>query len=193
MLEYIASVSFGKDSTAMLLMMLERKEPIHSVLYFDTEREFPEIRAHAKKLIADTGVRFQPVRHWAGFDFLEARYGRPHPSGGWCAATKRNTCKNYMRLMLKDNPDTVECIGFSADEQKRADKMRKTKKWPVRFPLIEWGMTEKMALEYCYDHGYFFDGIYDWMPSKRVSCYDCPKQSEADWIAIKKHHPDLLK
>ena len=68
----------------------------------------------------------------------------------------------------------------------------KNKKWPVRFPPIEWDITEKMALEYCYDHGYFFDGIYDWMPSKRVSCYDCPKQGAKDWAAIKEHHPELL-
>ena len=50
MLEYIPSLSFGKDSTAMLLMMLEKNEPIHSVLYFDTERDFPEIKNHAKKI-----------------------------------------------------------------------------------------------------------------------------------------------
>jgi len=196
MLEYIPSVSFGKDSTAMLLMMIEKNEPIHSVMYFNTEREFPEILVHAKKLIADTStkVKFQTVRHWAGFDFLEARYGRPHPSGGWCAGRKGDVCNKYLRLMLKDNPDIVECIGYSANEQKRADKLLKSKKkkWPLRFPLIEWGITEKMALEYCYDHGYRFSGVYDWMPSKRVSCYDCPKQSKADFAAIKEHHPELI-
>jgi len=199
MIEYIPSVSFGKDSTAMLLMMLEMNEPIHSVLYFDTEREFPEIKNHARKLKANLNskfdfklnpelnfkLKFRTVRHWIGFDFLEARY----------AAAKRDTCDRYMRLMLKDNPDIIECIGFSADEQERADKMlkSKSKKWPVRFPLIERGITEKMALEYCYDHGYFFEGIYEWMPSKRVSCYDCPKQSKADWAAIQEHHPELIR
>ena len=190
MIEYIPSISFGKDSTAMLLMMLERNESIHSVLWFDTEREFPEIKKHAIKLISDVNVKFQTVRHWAGFDFLEARYGRPHPSGGWCAAAKRDCCNKYIRLMRKDNPNIIECIGYSVDEQSRADKM--LKKWSVRFPLIEWGITEKMALEYCYDKKYDFEGIYDWMPSKRVSCYDCPKQTKKDLEAIKLHHPELF-
>ena len=184
MLKYIPSVSFGKDSTAMLLMMIERREPIHSALWFDTEREFPEIKTHMHRVISNTGIKLQVVRHWAGFDFLEARYGRPHPSGGWCVARKTRNCNKYICLMYKDNPDIVECIGYSADEQKRADKIHK--KWLVRFPLIEWGITEKMALEYCYDKGYDFGGIYDWMPSKRVSCYNCPKQSKADWEAIAK-------
>lgn len=191
MLEYIPSVSFGKDSTAMLLMMIEHDEPIHSVLCFDTEREFPEIKAHAAKVVSDTGVKLRVVRHWIGFDFLEERYGKAHGSGGWCAAAKRDCCNKYLRLMLKDNKNIVECIGYSADEQKRADKM--VKKWPVRFPLTEWGVTSKMALAYCYSKGYKFGSIYDWMPSKRVSCYNCPKQTTKDWKAIRLHHPELFQ
>ena len=187
---YIPSISFGKDSTAMLLMMLEYGEEIHSILWFDTERDFPEIIEHKNKLIKDTGIKLQTVRHWAGFDFLENRYGKAHKSGGWCAAAKRDCCNKYIRLILKDNPKIIECIGFSFDEKRRANKM--DKKWQVRFPLIEWGITGEMALKYCYDKGYDFGGIYDWMPSQRVSCYDCPKQSKADMAAIRKYHPELI-
>jgi len=190
MKEHILSMSFGKDSTAMLLMMIEKKEKIHSAMYYDTEREFPEIKNHAKKLIADTKIECHVVRDWIGIDFWHNRYGKPHPSGGWCVARKRNACNKYTSLMHKDNPEIVECIGYSVDEEKRAAKI--SKKWEVRFPLIEWGITEKMALEVCYDNGYFFDGIYDWMPSKRVSCYDCPKQGKKDVAAIKEHHPELF-
>lgn len=42
----IVSLSGGKDSTAMLLMMLERGEDIHSVVFFDTGWEFPEMHEH---------------------------------------------------------------------------------------------------------------------------------------------------
>lgn len=192
MLEYIVSFSGGKDSTAMLLMMLEKNMPVHSVLWFDTERDFPETTEHIQKVIKDTEVRFQTVRHWAGFDFLQMRYGVPHKSGGWCTAAKRDCCNKYIRLIRKDNPDVVECIGYSSDERHRAERTKKSKKWPVKFPLIEWGISELDALQYCYDHGYDFGGIYEWMPSKRVSCYDCPKQSKADWEAIRLNHPELL-
>jgi len=191
MKQFIVSVSFGKDSTAMLLKMIEKKEPIHSVLWFDTEREFPEIQEHAQRVVQDTGIKLQVVRHWAGFDFLDERFGPAHKSGGWCTAAKRDCCNKYIRLMLKDNPDIVECIGYTIDEKLRAKKMKK--KWLVRFPLIEEGVSEEGALEYCYSRGYDFGGIYDWMPSKRVSCYNCPKQSKADWAAIAIHHPELLK
>jgi len=59
----IISLSGGKDSTAMLLMMLERKEPIHSVVFSDTGWEFPAMYAHLDLLEKRTGVkiwRLQP-------------------------------------------------------------------------------------------------------------------------------------
>lgn len=188
----IISMSFGKDSTAMLLKMIERKESIHSILWFDTERDFTEILKHAQKLIRNTGIDLITVRDYIGFNFWEKRYGKAHPSGGWCTALKRNACNKYIRLMLKDNPNMIECIGYTTDELKRAEKTTKAKKWNVRYPLIEYRMSEKDCLEYCYSKGYDFGNIYNWMPSQRVSCYDCPKQSKADWIAIKKYHPELF-
>lgn len=194
----VISFSGGKDSTAMLLAMLERGEEIHSVVWFDTEREFPQIVNHIEKLINDTWVRFQRIRHWAGFDFLEDRYGCPHGSGGWCTAAKRNCCNKYMRLIQKDCTKAgipfAECIGFALDESKRTKKGEiKKKTWPVRFPLIEYGMTEADALAYCYTKGYDFGGIYEWMPSKRVSCFDCIKQSKPDLAAIKENCPKLVE
>ena len=40
---HAVSVSGGKDSTALLLMMLERNMPIDCVLWADTGMEFPEM------------------------------------------------------------------------------------------------------------------------------------------------------
>ena len=42
----VISLSGGKDSTAMLHMMLERGESVHSAVFFDTGWEFPEMEAH---------------------------------------------------------------------------------------------------------------------------------------------------
>lgn len=40
---YIASVSRGKDSTAMLLRLLSENEPLEEVVFFDTGMEFQAI------------------------------------------------------------------------------------------------------------------------------------------------------
>ena len=49
---HAVSLSGGKDSTAMLLMMLERGMPIDAVLYPDSGMEFPEMYDHLSKVDA---------------------------------------------------------------------------------------------------------------------------------------------
>lgn len=45
---HAVSLSGGKDSTAMLLLMIERGLPINTVLWADTDMEFPEMYDHGK-------------------------------------------------------------------------------------------------------------------------------------------------
>ena len=40
---YIASVSFGKDSLAMLLRLIEENKPLDEVVLYDTGMEFEAI------------------------------------------------------------------------------------------------------------------------------------------------------
>ena len=42
-MQYIASFSGGKDSTAMVLMLLEKQEPLDRVVFIDTGLELPEM------------------------------------------------------------------------------------------------------------------------------------------------------
>ena len=46
----IVSFSGGKDSTAMLLMMLEKGIPIDDIVFCDTGMEFPEMYNHISKV-----------------------------------------------------------------------------------------------------------------------------------------------
>lgn len=47
---HAVSLSGGKDSTAMLLLMIERGLPINTVLWADTDMEFPEMYDHISKV-----------------------------------------------------------------------------------------------------------------------------------------------
>ena len=47
---HAVSLSGGKDSTCLLLLMIERGLPIDAVLWADTGMEFPEMYEHLAKL-----------------------------------------------------------------------------------------------------------------------------------------------
>lgn len=49
MIRYIVSFSRGKDSTAMLLKMLEDNWDIAEIIYCDTGKEFPQMYEHIEK------------------------------------------------------------------------------------------------------------------------------------------------
>lgn len=49
-MEHIVSFSGGKDSTAMLLMMLEKNMLIDEIIFCDTGKEFPQMYEHIEKV-----------------------------------------------------------------------------------------------------------------------------------------------
>lgn len=79
-------------------------------------------------------------------------------------------------------------MGIAADETKRLE--RKNNKDPTHVhPLVDWGMTEQDCLEYCYQRGYDWGGLYRIF--KRVSCWCCPLQSLEELRMLRKHFPEL--
>ena len=62
--KYIASVSFGKDSLAMLLMLIEKKYPIDYVVFYNTGMEFDSIyhiRDIVKKQLKELNIERKMV------------------------------------------------------------------------------------------------------------------------------------
>ena len=98
---HAVSLSGGKDSSAMLLLMIERGMPIDMVLSADTGMEFPEMYAHLAKLdehlFRKRGIHITTLRHPKGFEFLmfdepkqkprsmenRAKLGIPPYGNGW--------------------------------------------------------------------------------------------------------------
>ena len=71
---HAVSLSGGKDSTAMLLLMIKQDMPIDMVLSADTGMEFPEMYEHLAKLdehlFRERGIHITTLRHPQGFEYL---------------------------------------------------------------------------------------------------------------------------
>lgn len=199
----IISLSGGKDSTAMLLLMIEKAEPIHSVVFFDTGWEFPQMYEHIDKLERYTGIKIwrlqsrMPFEYWMTARPIIAKKGPmkgkvhrigngwPSPSRRWCTRLKVDAI-NYFAKPIEN---AVQCVGYAADEIDRAFSDELV---PHRFPLQEYGITEAEALKICYRHGFDWGGLYEHF--NRASCFCCPlKGSPKAWKKIRQYYPEQWK
>ena len=205
----VCSFSGGKDSTAMLLRLLEEGVLIDIILFCDTGLEFPALYDHIRKVEQNIGREVTTVKCRDDFEYLfahkkitrkwktqnAARYGMERdgyswagPKMRWCTEVLKNQPREQYLRQLREKYDVLEYVGIAADETYRLS--RKCNQRPnVRHPLVEWGMTEADCLAYCKERGYNWGGLYDKM--RRVSCWCCPLQSLAELRVLYRDFPDL--
>ena len=99
----------------------------------------------------------------------------------WCTGQLKTHLISKEVNRLKGEYGAVNYVGIAADEAWRCAG--------EKYPLVEWGITEKMALQICYDHGFDFDGLY--RIYRRASCWCCPFQRIGELRNLRKHHPEL--
>jgi 3'-phosphoadenosine 5'-phosphosulfate sulfotransferase (PAPS reductase)/FAD synthetase len=175
MTKHIVSLSGGKDSTAMLLMMIEKGMPIDEIVFCDTGKEYPQMHRHIDKLEEYIGRPITRIKGDKTFDELLEKYGWPFWRMRWCTSKlKQDVIRKYIRK--HNSSKVVEYLGIAYDEQKRA---RSYKGRNIEYPLVEWEVTEAQALSYCYSKGFKWEGLYKFHP--KVSCYCCP------FVAINSH------
>lgn len=195
---YVASLSGGKDSTAMLLRLIEEKKPIDLILFCDTGLEFRQMYEHIEKLEAYIGRPITRLKSRYSFEYLFYQYHPKRrnpelekydgmswagPRNRWCTAMLKTRIVEHYLKRLREQYEVIEYVGIAADEQKRIRKKV--------YPLVEWKMTEKDCLAYCYARGFDWGGLYQIF--KRVSCWCCPLQSLSELRKLRTHFPDLWR
>lgn len=194
MAKHILSFSGGKDSTFLLLELIRRKYPLDECVFFDTGWEFPAMYEHIEKckmLCDQHGIDFVTLHPPKPFGYLMFEHKTKTGKNGysWCGgncrwgtAYKLLTIDNY----TQENKDSIVYVGIAADEYKRLEKERKEYK---RFPLIEWGITERECLQGCNDAGFTWGNMYEYLD--RLSCKFCKNKNLKELRNIRKHYPDV--
>ena len=205
----VVSFSGGKDSTAMLLRMLEEGMAVDVILFCDTGLEFPQLYEHIRKVERDIGREITVVKADEDFEYLFAhkkiirkkktllaeRYGMERdgyswagPKMRWCTEKLKNQPRERYLRGLREKYEVIEYVGIAADETYRLTR-RCNQRPSVRLPLVEWGMTEAECLAYCKEHGYDWGGLYE--KFSRVSCWCCPLQSLKELRVLYRDFPEL--
>ena len=202
-MKYVASLSFGKDSMAMIIKIKELGLPLDEVIYVDimfdddTSGETPEMASFISKAEKILKEKFNvEVTHLRGVTFKEQfykikqrgkhigdNYGFPYTIGAWCNdRLKMQPIKEYMR---KQKEQIIQYVGIAYDEPERYERLNHETHIA---PLYDLKITEKEAMEICEKYG-LLSPIYK--TSFRGGCWFCPKQrlSQLKWLY--QEHNDL--
>ena len=192
--KHIANVSFGKDSLAMLLMLIEKGYPLDEVIFYDTGKEFQAIynlRDRIKPLLVSKGIAFTQLDPDVSFDYrmFEHKTKSGKSGYGWCGGRCRWGTTYKVAALDKRSKGAHVYIGIAADETARLQKNYGGLK---SFPLADWGMSEQDCLAYCYDRRYDWNenGVELYSILDRVSCWCCRNKNLRELKGIYTHLPE---
>ena len=156
-MEYIASLSYGKDSLAMLEVIKENNLPLDRIVHAEImatpniPADLPEMmkfKDKADKIIKSRyGIEVERIHATKSYEeyfyqIIRGKksknagkiYGWPFTMGAWCNSRLK------MSVLSKFNKkDITQYIGIAVEEVNRFGVLRERK----RRPLVEYGWTEK--------------------------------------------------
>lgn len=196
-MKYIACVSWGKDSTAMLLKLIEENMPLDEVVFFDTGMEFGQIYEVRDRMVKEYLVpnRIKYTELKPRRPFMDTMLNYPHYSRkgeikkgyGWCGGLCRWGTTEKIKVMDEYCKGSVQYIGIAFDEPKRMARLDAMK----CAPLYAFGITEAEALDICYSHGIHFGGLYQILD--RVSCWCCRNKNLKELKRYKEYLPEYFR
>lgn len=188
-MKHIVSFSGGKDSTAMLIMMIEKGMQIDEIVFADTKLEFPEMYEYIDKVEDYIGRPITRLKTHKNFD--DWFYGkvtrgknkgiqRGFPLVAYPCYWNRESKLNVLNKKCKGN---YRYIGIACDEPKRVRKHE-----GYIYPLVDWGVTESDCIEYLKERD-MLNPLYERFD--RLGCWLCPKQSISSLESLYFYYPEL--
>lgn len=198
-MEYILSLSYGKDSLACLGAIEELGWPLDRIIHAEVwatdtiPADLPpmvEFKALADKIIKDRwGIVVEHIKanrcyqdvFYSICNGKKSRtagqiYGWPFQRGPWCNSRLKQAALAKIR--------GIQYIGIAADEPNRFHSLTDTKK----SPLVAAGWTEDDCRCWCEENN-LLSPIYT--TATRGGCWFCHNQSVGQLRLLRKNYPDL--
>ena len=198
-LSVVASVSGGKDSTALILALREAEVPSRYV-FADTGWEAPETYAYLDTLRRILGIAIDVVGVEGGMvGKIRKRAGFPTRLGRWCTTElKVEPQRAYHDALVARGIETVAAMGIRAEESEARARMpafeleesgyRSWGGWLWR-PLLAWTIADVIAIHHRHDvplNPLYLRG------HDRVGCYPCIFSSKNEIRLIGNHAPERV-
>ncbi len=198
-MEYILSLSYGKDSLACLGAIEQLSWPLDRIVNAEVwatdtiPADLPlmvEFKEKADKIIKERwGIEVEHVRAKRSYEDLfymvchgeKSRiagkiYGWPFQRGPWCNSRLKQAALAKIR--------GVQHIGIAADEPNRFHNLSDAK----RSPLVEAGWTEADCRKWCEEND-LLSPIYT--TATRGGCWFCHNQGVDQLRLLRKNYPEL--
>ncbi len=186
---HILALSGGKDSAALAVYMREKYPELElEYVFTDSGCELPETYEYLDRIRALLNIDITVIKSEKDFDYWLKYFNGvlPSPQNRWC--TRKLKLKPYESYIGSDM--TFSYVAIRADE-KREGYINKKGNIEPRKPFVEEGIVLEDVINILEKSGLGLPKYYKWR--RRSGCYFCFYQTENEWRALKKYHPEKFK
>lgn len=186
--KYVLSSGAGLNSTALMIMLVEKEYPLDEVVFADTGAEVPETYKHLKSVdsyLGKHGIPLTIVRSKNGTLYDTCKRRKVIPSQIWRWSTRDYKITPIYAHYRSFGVPVNQYLGIAYEER---DRVKESGAAYVKnvFPLIE----KRIARQDCMDVILLSD--FDFSMPVRSGCFFCPFNSLSRWTEIYEKHKDLF-